>query len=126
MKKWAILCCMGLMLGGCGAQEQAEPKTAEEMKAETIQKIMVGLSAEEKAGQLLMADFRQNADGTGMTVLSKEAKEAIDAYHIGGVILFAENLDTAEQTKELTKAIQKTADIPAFIGIDEEVVWFPD
>lgn len=120
MKKWAILCCMGLMLGGCGAQEQAEPKTAEEMKAETIQKIMVGLSAEEKAGQLLMADFRQNADGTGMTVLSKEAKEAIDAYHIGGVILFAENLDTAEQTKELTKAIQKTADIPAFIGIDEE------
>lgn len=123
MKKWAILCCMGLALSGCAAAEtptKAVPKTAEEIKAEAIQEIIDGLSAEEKAGQLLMADFRQNADGTGMTVLSKEAKELIDAYHIGGVILFAENLDTAEQTKKLTADIQKAAEIPVFIGIDEE------
>lgn len=123
LKKWVMLCGLGLSLSGCAAAELPKkevPKTAEEIKAEAIEKIMDGFSAEEKAGQLLMADFRQNVDGTGMTVLSKEAETAIDAYHIGGVILFAENLDTAEQTKALTAQIQKAAELPVFIGIDEE------
>lgn len=115
LKKWAILYGIGLSLGlaGCGS-------TQPESKEEVIQELIDGFSAEEKVGQLLMADFRQNADGTGMTELSAEAKKAIDAYHIGGVILFAENLDTAEQTKALTAALQKAADVPVFIGIDEE------
>lgn len=67
-----------------------------------------------------MADFRTNADGTGMTVLSDEAKEALAEYYIGGVILFAENLDTTEQTQQLTYDLQAAAHMPLFIGIDEE------
>ena len=115
LRKWAILYGIGLSLGlaGCGG-------TQPESKEEVIQELIDGFSAEEKVGQLLMADFRQNADGTGMTELSAEAKKAIAAYHIGGVILFAENLDTAEQTKALTADLQKAADVPVFIGIDEE------
>ena len=78
------------------------------------------MDAAEKAGQLIMADFRTNADGTGMTVLSDEAKKAIEEYHIGGVILFAENLDTKEQTQQLTEDLQKASDFGLLIGIDEE------
>lgn len=115
--------CLSFGLGACKEQtETAEtpPKTEAEIKAETIQTIIDDMTPAEKAGQLLMADFRQNTDGTGMTALSAEAKEAISAYHIGGVILFAENLDTAEQTKQLTADLQAAADLPLFIGIDEE------
>lgn len=120
-KKLASLLGLCLMLGGCGGQaETAPPKTAAEIKAETIAGIIEDMSPAEQAGQLLMADFRQNADGTGMTALSAEAKEAMAAYHIGGVILFAENLDTAEQTKQLTADLQAAADLPLLIGIDEE------
>lgn len=120
-KKLASLLGLCLMLGGCGGQaETAPPKTAAEIKAETIAGIIEDMSPAEQAGQLLMADFRQNADGTGMTALSAEAKEAVAAYHIGGVILFAENLDTAEQTKQLTADLQTAADLPLLIGIDEE------
>ncbi|MBQ2880095.1 MAG: glycoside hydrolase, partial [Anaerotignum sp.] len=52
--------------------------------------------------------------------LSDEAKTAIEEYHIGGVILFAENLDTKEQTQKLTADLQKASDFGLLIGIDEE------
>lgn len=55
-----------------------------------------------------------------MTVLSEDVAQKIADYHLGGVILFAENLDTAEQTKELVADMQKAADMPLLIGIDEE------
>lgn len=121
-RKWAICLAGCLLLTSCGGQQEAEipPKTAEEMKQERIAEIIEEMTPEERAGQLLMADFRQNPDGTGMTVLSDAAREAIQTYHLGGVILFAENLDTEEQTKALTAQIQQAAEIPLFIGIDEE------
>lgn len=124
MKKLLALFVGGsLCLSACGGQTEeavTPPKTAEEIKAETIQEIIDEMTPAEKAGQLLMADFRQNGDGSDMTVLSEEAKEAMKAYHIGGVILFAENLDTAEQAKALTADLQEAAKLPLFIGIDEE------
>lgn len=119
---WAFWLAGCLLLSGCGGQQEAEmpPKTAEEMKQERIAEIIEDMTPEERAGQLLMADFRQNPDGTSMTVLSDAAREAIQTYHLGGVILFAENLDTAEQTKALTAQMQQAAELPLFIGVDEE------
>ncbi|MBO5149750.1 MAG: hypothetical protein J6B66_05890, partial [Anaerotignum sp.] len=69
--------CMAFGMTACGgevATEEAPPKTPEEVKTEYIQSIIDEMDAAEKAGQLIMADFRTNADGTGMTVLSDEAK----------------------------------------------------
>ena len=111
--------CMTLSLAACGVAE-TKPAKNEVSKEEYIQAIIDDMDAAEKAGQLIMADFRTNADGTGMTVLSDEAKTAIDEYHVGGVILFAENLDTKEQTQKLTADLQSAADYGMLIGIDEE------
>lgn len=115
--------CMAFGMTACGGSTEtvdAPPKTPEEVKAEYIQSMIDEMDAAEKAGQLIMADFRTNADGTGMTVLSEEAKDALREYYIGGVILFAENLDTKEQTQQLTYDLQAAAHVPLFIGIDEE------
>ena len=115
--------CLAFGAAACGESamtEDAPPKTEAQIKTEIIQEIIDDMTPAEKAGQLLMADFRQNTDGTGMTTLSEEAKEALAEYHMGGVILFAENLDTTEQTQQLTADLQAAADLPLFIGIDEE------
>ena len=115
--------CLAFGAASCGESamtEDAPPKTEAQIKTEIIQEIIDDMTPAEKAGQLLMADFRQNTDGTGMTTLSEEAKEALAEYHMGGVILFAENLDTTEQTQQLTADLQAAADLPLFIGIDEE------
>lgn len=126
MKKILTMFLAGSMVvslaacGGAASTEDAPEKTPEEIKAEYIQDIIDNMDAAEKAGQFIMADFRTNADGTGMTVLSDEAKKAIEEYHIGGVILFAENLDTKEQTQQLTEDLQKASDFGLLIGVDEE------
>lgn len=128
MKRWiaGILIAVMCLGTGCGnkTEQEAPPtevvKTAEEIKQEAIQEKMDTMTLEKKIGQLFMVDFRNNEDGSGMTVLSQSAAEKIKQYHVGGVILFAENLDTLEQTQKLTKDMQNAAETPLFIGIDEE------
>lgn len=127
MKKILSLALIAaLTLGtGCGKTETKEtPETpiqsAEERKEETIQTLIDSMTMEEKVGQLLMSDFRQNPDGTGVTEITEDVQKSLVENHFGGVILFAENLDTVEQTKALTTALQAEAEIPFFIGIDEE------
>ena len=137
MKKrlcFVVLCSFlfGFVLSGCtnatenateqsSAQMEQEPvKTPEQIKAETINQILADMTIEEKVGQLLMMDFRKNADDTDMTVLSEDAAQQIADYHLGGVILFAENLDTMEQSQMLVNQMQEAADIELWIGIDEE------
>ena len=128
MKRWLAGILIAVMCLGTGCKNKiedettpAEPiKTAEEIKQETVQGKMDAMTLEEKVGQLFMVDFRNNEDGSGMTVLSQKAVEEIENYHVGGVILFAENLDTLEQTQKLTQDMQDAAAIPLFIGIDEE------
>lgn len=124
-----LLAAVMTMFAGCGQQkaeiETDEPKvavekTAEELKDDVVTEILENMTTEEKVGQMLMMDFRKNPDDSGMTVLSEDVAQKIADYHLGGVILFAENLDTAEQTKQLVSDMQQTADMPLLIGIDEE------
>lgn len=69
------------------------------------------MTVEEKVGQLLYANCR----GNDMT-------EAINDYHIGGVLLFGVDFDgkTKDEVKADIKAMQATAKIPLIIGTDEE------
>ena len=122
-----LLAAAVAMFAGCGQEETAEKqpeviveKTAEELKDDTISEAIEHMTVEEKVGQMIMMDFRKNPDDSGMTVLSEDVAQKIADYHLGGVILFAENLDTAEQTKQLVADMQKAADMPLLIGIDEE------
>ncbi|WP_317856191.1 glycoside hydrolase family 3 N-terminal domain-containing protein [Chakrabartyella piscis] len=133
--KWILLPLMAtLAFSGCSKTSEAEATedvipevTAEAIMENTeltleeqVSALMDTMTIEEKIGQLLMCDFRTNADGTPMTELSETAAEAIANYNLGGVVLFAENLDTAEQTKTLISDIKALSDIPMFIGVDEE------
>ena len=79
------------------------------------------MTIEEKVGQLIMVGF----DGT-------QANEAIETHirerFIGGVVLFSRNIETPQQTAELTNQLQRLAEaitrqIPLFIGIDQEGGW---
>ncbi len=92
----------------------------EEIVLSLAEQTLAQMTTAEKIGQLLMMDFRTNADGTGMTTLGESVATQIADYALGGVILFAENLDTATQTTQLIADMQACASIPLFIGVDEE------
>ena len=67
----------------------------------------------EQVGQLLIIGF----DGTEM---SPSLEALIRRVQPGGVILFARNIISAQQTHELLKACQKLSPIPLFCCVDME------
>uniref|UniRef100_A0A486XM20 beta-N-acetylhexosaminidase n=1 Tax=Rheinheimera sp. BAL341 TaxID=1708203 RepID=A0A486XM20_9GAMM len=84
-------------------------------------------------GQKLMLDLRYYCsttpvDGqcrTAMTTLPAELAALIRQYDIGGIILFAENLNDINQIVQLNRDLQQAAadsplGLPLFIGIDQE------
>lgn len=95
---------------------QTKALTPEEQAAAIVSKMTV----EEKVGQMLMPDFR-NWNGSGFTVMNDEVKGVIEKYHLGGVILFAENVKGTEQTTRLVDGLQQASpEIPLLITIDQE------
>jgi beta-N-acetylhexosaminidase len=75
------------------------------------------MTTDQKVGQLMMIGF----DGTTVDV---ELRRMITDYHIGGVILFARNVQSPEQVAYLTNELQKIAlesgHPGLFIAIDQE------
>jgi len=75
------------------------------------------LTLEQKIGQLIVIGF----DGTTM---DSDLRQMINEYHIGGVVLFARNIQSPGQVAALTNELQKTAiesgNPGLFIAIDQE------
>lgn len=76
------------------------------------------LTLEQKIGQMVMM-------GVPGTEAGAQAAELIGKYHVGGVMLFAENVASAGQVRELTAALQELARAsgagwPLFIAVDQE------
>ncbi|MGO4892135.1 glycoside hydrolase family 3 protein [Flavobacterium sp. W21_SRS_FM6] len=85
----------------------------------------------EYVAQKLMLDLRYYCDdeldtscNTPLTTLPKELSKMISDTGIGGVVLFADNLDNTEQMLRLNYALQQAAQrgghSPLFIAIDQE------
>lgn len=79
--------------------------------------LLSGLSLQEKIGQLVLCGFH----GTDVT---DELRDLIVRGRIGGVILFARNIESAEQVARLTASLQRVAAEagvpPLWISIDQE------
>lgn len=91
------------------------------------------LDVPQMLGQKLMLDLRYYCEEpteagkcrTPMTTLPPALVDLLVKYQIGGVILFAENVQTPEQIIHLNAQFQAVAkaqghDLPMFIGIDQE------
>jgi beta-N-acetylhexosaminidase len=75
---------------------------------------MCSMSLREQVGQLFMIGFSGPSVSKDLTALMAE-------YRPGGVILFARNLETPAQIRDLTNDLQKVAaHEPVFISVDQE------
>ncbi len=78
------------------------------------------MTIEEKIGQMLMPDFR-NWNGSNVTEMLPEIEQLVKDYHLGGVILFRENVVTTEQTAKLVSQYQDAAEkFGLLLTIDQE------
>ncbi len=85
-----------------------------------IENTVSHMTLEEKIGQMLMPDFR-TWNGENVTEMLPEIEQLIEEYHLGGVILFRENVVTTEQTAELVSDYQAAAEkYGLLLTIDQE------
>ncbi|MFI6320379.1 glycoside hydrolase family 3 protein [Nonomuraea sp. NPDC050556] len=135
----AGLLAMATVLGACASGGQAagvaspprpDPTTAapesRPAQAGGVERVLAKLSDEEKVGQLFMPVLY----GTAADTVSGENNarygaatpaKVIGKYHLGGAILFPENVKTVEQVIGLTNGMQKASrGVPLLVGTDQE------
>lgn len=71
------------------------------------------MSLDEKIGQMLFVEYRSG-------IYTSDLYDAIYKYKPGGFILYSENLWNENDYFELIRKLNKSSDIPIFIGIDQE------
>ena len=86
-------------------------KTANEIKSEYISKLIADMTIEEKVGQMFMLAWRKDDKGNNITSINDDIISDINYIKPGGVILFGENIDTEEQTKEFIESLQEQSKI---------------
>ena len=129
LKKRFLLLFLVFLLTGCGYKKDNEINnsitndekeningTDEIMREEKepIDDKINSMTLDEKIGQMIITGFDGSEYNDGMDRL-------INEYKVGGVILFARNIEDSSQMIELTRALQENNNnIPLFISIDEE------
>ena len=131
----ALLLTLMLLLSACGAEKTddtpvqpndpvpttqpddptPEP-TPEEQAEQRLRETIAGMTLEEKVGQLFFVRCPEAG-----------AEEDVKTYHLGGLLLFGRDYKdangewlTEEQFTKAVQGYQDAADIPLFIGSDEE------
>src|SRR6266581_343084 len=82
--------------------------------ADIARQTLAKMSLEQKVGQVFMLGFEG-------TTLNAANRALVNGLHLGGVTLFARNVDTAAQVAQLDADLQTIADpLPLFISVDQE------
>lgn len=85
-----------------------------------IDKAVEAMTLEEKAGQMMMPEYRTGG-GENVTKMTPGMKKEIEEHLLGGTILFNENVETTEQTVDLVQDYKETADkFGMLVTIDQE------
>ena len=132
MKKAVCLLLALLMLSGSFAVSEAEKNNLPET-------ILSNMTLRDKVAQMMIASFRlwkevpeatdseqpaEEAPAEKITELNDEIREMIRRDRFGGILLFGENFESAEQTVRLTADMQETnrdgGGIPLILFVDQE------
>ena len=83
--------------------------------------LMDSITLEQKVGQLFIAAPEQLLeDGATITSMTDELAAALKTYPLGGIILFAQNIQNPEQITALNSALAEASALPPFLSVDEE------
>jgi beta-N-acetylhexosaminidase len=86
----------------------------------SIESIIANMTIEEKVAQLFIVDFYAMTNTYQVKTFTEEMMSFLSQYPIGGIIYFAENIESRDQLIDLNASFQKNSSIPLYISIDEE------
>ena len=104
-------------------QEEAAAEDGVEL-TDKAEEFLSSMTLEQKIYQMFVITPEQLMGYESVTEMDDTTKERFKQYPVGGVICFAENLCSAEQTRELLADMQSTSyeveGLPLFLCVDEE------
>lgn len=108
-----------------GEVEPPEPEpTEEELLEQEIETFLEGMTLEEKICQMFILTPEQLTGVATATAAGETTKSRLEQYPVGGLVYFAANLVSEEQTKEMlahTMDFGKEIEgLPLFLCVDEE------
>ncbi len=113
---------LAVLFAGCEGQVVETQNPTEEAETEAldeIDKIMDGMTLEEKIYQLFFVKH-DSLVGVTATASGEATKNALSEMPVGGIIYFSANVKSAEQVKDMIEKAQSYSKIPLFVGVDEE------
>ncbi|HEY0075109.1 MAG TPA: beta-N-acetylhexosaminidase [Abditibacteriaceae bacterium] len=100
-----------------GGDAYREADAIQKTAAGGVEQTVAAMTLEQRAGQMIMIGFN------GL-VLDKPTRHLIKKCHVGGVILFRNNVHNLKQVSVLTRQVQEVArgetGIPALVATDQE------
>ena len=89
-----------------------------------VVEILETLTLEEKVAQMFFITPEALSGVEKVVQAGKTSEEALKKYPVGGIVYFASNLISTDQTKEMLSNMQKYSvnriNLPIFLGVDEE------
>ena len=86
----------------------------------TPQELLDSMTLRQKVYQMFICDLETLACTGTVTSLNSTVRNAVESYPVGGVILFAKNLQSRDQTTQLLSGLQDCSDVGLFTAVDEE------
>lgn len=86
----------------------------------TVSSLLEEMSLRDKVYQMMFVT-PESITGVGNVVSAGETtQKALEKYPVGGIVYFARNFETREQTIDMLSKTQSYSKIPLFMGVDEE------
>ena len=92
----------------------------EELLEELVESCVANMSLEDKVAGLFIVTPEQLTGVTKAVQAGSGTEEALKKYPVGGLVYFAQNIQSAEQLKEMLSKTAGYATYPLFLGVDEE------
>lgn len=106
------------------AEQVTESISREDIVKQKIDSYIEKMTLEEKIAQLFFIKPESITNVEKVVQAGETTKQAIDAYPVGGIIYFSENIQSKEQFVSMVSStqqfMQERMNMKAFIGIDEE------
>lgn len=110
---------------GSSGNNGEEGNLPENGTEDAVTELLNSMTVKEKIGQLVLV-------GIEGTTMDDTTRRLLEDYHVGGIILFKDNIENARQSADLLNELKKANaanPVPLWLSIDEEggrVTRFPD
>jgi beta-N-acetylhexosaminidase len=121
MKKimMAAMILAAILISSCATETPtATPENASEVSL--AESTLESMSLEEKIWQMFFVTPEDITDFDVVIQAGDATKQAIEKYPVGGIVYFAQNIESREQISEMIANTQSYSKIPLFISVDEE------